>query len=278
MHMMQDGSWMKDEEMVHTMPDGTVMRDMDMPAMTGQGLLALSEDLNSKQKVDEVVYPPAGGLLALPPHTLAGKKGADAHAALVEMEGGVCFAAYRRSEEQCNAAYARVHNKWCYKGFQVRKACQRKNDYAAFKRSQCVQVADRKHRDCRLIRKRKRHRCYQTRNRAHKKCFHTLNRTLEACRQAHEKARVAVANKERGRDRGTGQAKSSLALERAARLTARKCRKKAYRVASGCSRKVNAAVHVCMRKWQVETPSPTFQATPTSPWAPAQEDAVVPEE
>merc|ERR1719155_377377 len=51
MHMMQDGSWMKDEEMVHTMPDGTVMRDMDMPAMTGQGLLALSEDLNSKRKV-----------------------------------------------------------------------------------------------------------------------------------------------------------------------------------------------------------------------------------
>jgi len=54
MHMMQDGSWMKDEEMVHTMPDGTVMRDMDMPAVPGQGLLAVSEDLYGKHK-DEFI-------------------------------------------------------------------------------------------------------------------------------------------------------------------------------------------------------------------------------
>merc|ERR1711971_695593 len=52
MHMMQDGSWMKDEEMVHTMPDGTVMRDVDMPAMAGQGLLAVSEDLHGKHQVE----------------------------------------------------------------------------------------------------------------------------------------------------------------------------------------------------------------------------------
>merc|ERR1711959_217156 len=52
MHMMQDGSWMKDEEMVHTMPDGTVMRDVDMAALTGQGLLAVSEDLHGKHEVE----------------------------------------------------------------------------------------------------------------------------------------------------------------------------------------------------------------------------------
>merc|ERR1711934_72703 len=52
MHMMQDGSWMEDEEMVHTMSDGTVMRDVDMPAMAGQGLLAVSEDLHGKHQAE----------------------------------------------------------------------------------------------------------------------------------------------------------------------------------------------------------------------------------
>merc|ERR1712057_151404 len=52
MHMMQDGSWMKDSEMVHTMPDGTKMRDMNMPALTGQGLLAVSEELHSKHQAE----------------------------------------------------------------------------------------------------------------------------------------------------------------------------------------------------------------------------------
>jgi arylsulfatase A-like enzyme len=52
MHMMQDGHWMKDEKMVHVMPDGAVMHDVDMPSMVGQGLLAVSEDLHTKHKVE----------------------------------------------------------------------------------------------------------------------------------------------------------------------------------------------------------------------------------
>merc|ERR1719446_1894649 len=52
--MMKDGSMMKDEEMMHKMPDGTMMRDMDMPALTGQGLKADSEELFQKHKSEEM--------------------------------------------------------------------------------------------------------------------------------------------------------------------------------------------------------------------------------
>jgi len=260
---------------------------------------ATAEDAVSAPEVEDRVLPPAtpqaqdnwvrlqellqhiehaDHLLALPSHNLKGKKGGESQSALLEMEGGVCFAAFRKSEELCNAAYAKVHNKWCYKGFQENKPCQRKNDRAAYKRSQCVQAADKTHGNCRLIRKRKRHNCYRTKNSAHKKCFHTLDRSLRACRQTHEAARAAVARKERGRDRGTGQPKSDLALEHTGRVTARKCRKKAYRMVSECSHRVREVADACMRKWQVETPSPPFQVTPTSPWTPVQADAVVPEE
>merc|ERR1711924_113895 len=48
MHMMKDGSWMKDSKMTHRMPDGKMMRDIDMPSHQGEGLLAASEDLHRK--------------------------------------------------------------------------------------------------------------------------------------------------------------------------------------------------------------------------------------
>merc|ERR1711871_166234 len=81
MHLMEDGSWMKDEAMMHKMPNGEMMRDIDMPeyeaknapapnmhlmadgqwmknkemergeqGITGAGLLATTEDIGAHSK------------------------------------------------------------------------------------------------------------------------------------------------------------------------------------------------------------------------------------
>merc|ERR1711988_961151 len=85
-HMMKDGSWMADADMMHKMPDGSSMRDIDMPdweekhgpgvgmrlmkdgswkkhftadeALTGAGLLATTEDLHSKHQVEKQFVAP----------------------------------------------------------------------------------------------------------------------------------------------------------------------------------------------------------------------------